>query len=145
MAWETRRGRGPYFCLSVRRFGRVKREYYGKGQVAELAATLIAEQQVERRLARLQRQEEKSRWENAIHAQKALDHLADLLVQATLLTNGYHKHGGSWRKKRNGKRTDITTTEQTPGSPAPGSPGEACPAGRQSHRSSPSWRSSCWS
>jgi hypothetical protein len=125
---ETRRGHGPYFCLSVRRFGRVKREYYGKGPMAELAATLLAAQKIERRLARLQRQEEKARWAAALKAQQALDHLLDLLVQATLLTSGYHKHGGCWRKKRNGKRTD-TTTEQTPGSPAPGSPGEACPAG----------------
>jgi len=62
MAWETRHSRGRYFCLSVRRLGRVKREYYGKGQVAELAATLIAAQKVERRLARLQRQEEEARW-----------------------------------------------------------------------------------
>jgi len=68
MAWETRRGQGPYFCLSVRRLGRVRREYYGKGQVAELAATFFATQQVERRIARLQRQEEKAHWENAVHA-----------------------------------------------------------------------------
>jgi hypothetical protein len=123
MGWETRRGRGPYFCLSVRRFGRVTKEYYGKGQVAELATTLIAAQQVERRLARLQRQEEKARWAAALKAQQALDHLSNLLVQATLMMSGYLKPGSSWRKKRNGKRTD--TTEQTPGSEAPGSPGEA--------------------
>jgi len=94
----------------------------------KLAATLIATQKVERRLARLHRQEEKARWEVALKAQQALDDLTDLLVQASLPTCGFHKHGGCWRKKRNGKRTD-NTTEQTPGSPAPGSPGEACPAG----------------
>jgi len=61
--------------------------------------TITAAQQVERRLARLQRQEEKARWAAAMMAQQALDHLSDLLVQATLLTEGFHKHGGSWRKK----------------------------------------------
>src|SRR5260370_27643156 len=114
MAGETRRHMsGPYFCLMVRRGGGVTKEYYGKGTVAELAATLIAAQKVERRLARLQRQEEKARWEAALKAQQALDHLSDLLVQATLLTRGYPKHGGSLTKKRNGERTD-NTTEQTP-------------------------------
>jgi hypothetical protein len=39
----------------------------------------------------------RSRWAAALEAQWALDHRLDLLVQATLLTDGLHKHGGSWR------------------------------------------------
>jgi hypothetical protein len=86
----------------VRRNGRVTRQYYGTGTLANLAATLFTSQQVERRLARLQRQEEKARWEAAVKVQQALDHLSGLLLQATLLTSGFHKHGGCWRKKRDG-------------------------------------------
>jgi len=93
-------------------------------EFAEVPELAVA---VERRIARLHRQEEKARWTAAVKAQQALDHLSGLLVQATLLTSGFHKHGGSWRKKRNGKRTD-TTCEQVTGR-TPGSPGEACPAG----------------
>jgi hypothetical protein len=128
MPWETRHGRGQYFTRSIRCKGRVTRHYFGTKLIGELAAILFTQQQVERRQARLQRQKEKARWQAAQNAQQELDHLSGLLLQAELLTNGFHKHGGCWRKRRD-EQHRKTTRENVSGTGAPGSPGNARPAG----------------
>ena len=70
MGWETRNGRGRYFTRSRKEHGRVKRVYYGTGQVGDLAATFFAQEQVECRQAHLQRQEEQARWQTALKRSK---------------------------------------------------------------------------
>jgi hypothetical protein len=94
MSWETRRGGKRYYTRSRRVAGRVVREYVGTGGRAEEAA---AADEARRR-----------QWLSERDTLCALDALldqfhtlADLLVEATLLAAGYHRHNrGQWRKRR---------------------------------------------
>lgn len=103
MAWETRKGSsGSYYTRSKRVDGRVVREYIGTGEVALEVAELDA-------IEREQRQREKATFKVEKEAQSEIDlrieeeskHISTL-TDAILLVNGYHKHKGQWRKKRNG-------------------------------------------
>jgi cob(I)alamin adenosyltransferase len=101
MAWETRRGgRGRYYTRSVRRHGRVEREYIGGGAAGELAAALDSIRRVEREFeARVARAEDEA------HARAAgpleqLCRLSDLLLTISLTHQGFHKHGSVWRRPR---------------------------------------------
>jgi cob(I)alamin adenosyltransferase len=101
MAWETRRGgRRRYYTRSVRKGSRVQREYLGCGAAGELAATLDAVRRIEREFeARVARAEDEA------HARAAgpleqLCRLSDLLLTTSLTHQGFHKHGGVWRRPR---------------------------------------------
>jgi len=80
----------------------VVREYIGTGEVALEVAELDA-------IEREQRQREKATFKVEKEAQSEIDlrieeeskHISTL-TDAILLVNGYHKHKGQWRKKRNG-------------------------------------------
>jgi len=100
MAWEQRRGAGPYYTRSRRVNGRVVRQYFGRGALAELAAYEDAE-------ARAARRDEKDRWaeQRASHegVRAALLALASQLAALTskaLSEAGYHEHRGQWRRRR---------------------------------------------
>ena len=100
MAWELR-GNRSYYYRSVRRGGRVVKEYFGTGRVAELCARLDAltlERQV---IERQDRAAERDRCD-ALEAQTLeLIQLTDALVVATLTAAGYHRHDrGAWRRRR---------------------------------------------
>ena len=100
MAWETRRGR-RYYYRSVRRGGRVVKEYGGAGRVAELWAQLDALTLERRAIERQERAAERAR-SDALEAQTLeLIQLTDALVVATLTAAGYHRHDrGAWRRRR---------------------------------------------
>lgn len=99
MAWESRSGL-QYFYRSYRTpDGRVRKEYFGNGARAECAAARDAE-----------RQREKRRDEEAIVAfcvevsdadllLTSFGQRCSLLLEATLVANGYHKHRGEWRRR----------------------------------------------
>ncbi len=59
MAWETRSGK-RYFYLSKWVNGRVKKEYYGSGPLAELAAMQVESRKQDRRARRQERDAEKA-------------------------------------------------------------------------------------
>lgn len=93
MSWEPRTKNKKYFFTKHRVNGKLVREYYGRGPVAELfaradrraAETLSAERA---QFARLE---------------SALDHqeqLLRLLIDAHLILAGYYNHKGQWRKHR---------------------------------------------
>ena len=99
MAWEQR-GAQTYYYRSVRRHGRVTKDYLGTGPLAELSAAEDAERQA-------QRHTEAESWRQE---QAALDALAQqidawwdmsmVLLKATLYTEGYYQHDrGTWRKR----------------------------------------------
>lgn len=99
MAWEQR-GPQTYYYRSVRRDGRVTKDYLGTGPLAELYAAEEAER-------RAQRQAEAEAWHQEQAALDALDRQIDawwdmgtVLLKATLYTEGYYQHDrGEWRKR----------------------------------------------
>ena len=88
MAWDKR----GFFYRSRRVGGRVVREYFGRGPLAEMAAHLMA--RTARDLEAAQSQDADVRFRQ-FHAQ------LDRAAAAYLLAAGYHRHDrGSWRKRR---------------------------------------------
>src|ERR687893_605080 len=97
MAWD----RHGNYSRSVRVGAKVRRVFLGRGEVARLAA-LLDEQRRSERLARslAWRAEEARRAVAEAHLRE-LDGLADLMMKATLLAAGYHRHDrGAWRRRR---------------------------------------------
>ena len=101
MGWETRKGKGSYYTRSRRVDGRVVREYIGTGPAAEFVADLDDLDRSKRRMYLMEFDKERK-------AQSLIDRIINEeteivqnLTQAVLLVNGYHKHKGQWRKKRN--------------------------------------------
>lgn len=89
-----------YWYRSVREGKRVRTEYIGSDERAQFAAACDSERQQERALERVRLQ--------ALAIQegcgdKAVDAIQAQLnaIQSEVLTaNGWHKHSGTWRKKR---------------------------------------------
>jgi hypothetical protein len=99
MAWE----RGYYYRVR-KEGGRVVREYFGKGEPAELMARIDAINRADREAERKTRRAEKAELEALDAGVKELDELADLLARAALLAAGYRQHKrGEWRRKRRGR------------------------------------------
>ena len=101
MAWERRGTAGPFYYRSVRRGGRVVKQYFGKGSTAQQAA----QEDEQRRAAREQER-------RAIVAEMAQDQSirlmtndfeeeTKLLTEASMLAAGYRRTNyGPWRKQR---------------------------------------------
>jgi hypothetical protein len=101
MAWETRARGGLYYTRSVRRNGRVHREYFGVGPVAEAIAALDALEH-DKRLAE-RRSLMADRQADAIveAAIVEVDHIIETLTRLELVCAGFHRHHrGPWRKRR---------------------------------------------
>jgi hypothetical protein len=97
MAWERRNDRGRYYTRSRRVGGKVVREYYGAGHIADLASAL---DDLERERVSEERElwkKEKAAIEEADAPVEALCDSTDELVRAFLLTLGYRKHPQKWR------------------------------------------------
>ena len=99
MAWE-RRGSQTYYYRSVRRHGRVTKDYLGTGPLAELSAAEDAARHA-------QRHSEAEAWRQERAALEVLDRQFDTywnaatgLLKATLYAEGYYQHDrGEWRKR----------------------------------------------
>jgi hypothetical protein len=101
MAWESRGGRGRYYTRSVRRNGRVVREYVGSGSVGEAAAVADRETGAARDAAREAARAALNRLAQADAHVTALCDAAGTAARAHLLIAGYHRHDrGSWRRRR---------------------------------------------
>jgi hypothetical protein len=104
MGWETRKRGGRYYTRSRRVGGQVLREYVGGGVLGEIAAL---EDEYER-----QRREQQAAYEREEHEQlqaltapaEELCDAVEVIAHAALLTSGYHKHKGQWRKRRDTKK-----------------------------------------
>jgi hypothetical protein len=98
VSWEWQNGRLVYTRTRKLGGGVIRREYFGSGARAEAAA---AEDQAVRqaRAAELaQRREEAAQWAEAAASFREFHALTDLLLAATLLAEGFHRHaGGHWR------------------------------------------------
>lgn len=96
MPWD----RG-YYYRSTRRNGQPRREYVGKGPVAEVISSLDTLAQIRRRMWAAVRQSERRRVERLDRRLGELDRLADLVAHAALVAAGYHRpKRGEWRKRR---------------------------------------------
>ncbi len=99
MAWE-RRGDGLYYYRSVRDRGRVRKEYVGRGEIAEVIAHAdealrqSREARAERERADLEGVRDLATAANELHE------AAETLARAELVAAGYHRHKGEWRKRR---------------------------------------------
>jgi hypothetical protein len=105
VAWEKRGKNARYFYRSVRRGGKVRKEYCGAGAIGNLAAGVEALGRGERRAAKEASRAELSRVENAAALLEAARAACALLVNATLLALGFHRpsrHG--WRCWYAGRR-----------------------------------------
>ena len=100
MAWEQR-GEHRYYYRSVRRGGRVVKEYVGTGPLAEAMAQLDEED-------RRRRKEEAEEWTEEARCMDELEapieelcEAAETLAKAVLVAAGYRQHnGGEWRLRR---------------------------------------------
>src|SRR5437763_1444565 len=100
MAWEQRSNQ-TYYYRSVRVGGRVVKEYGGGGLMGMLAEEFDQEQREEREQQRAQVERERENWAALEEPTRELDDLAELLMTATLMTAGYHRHDrGEWRRRR---------------------------------------------
>lgn len=100
MAWTTRKGKGRYYVRKYKDHGRVIRQYVGAGPFAEALAMSDV-------LAREEREERLADAREARRRERELDELLDELARATrtltqgvLLSAGYHRHNGQWRRRR---------------------------------------------
>src|SRR5262249_5156720 len=99
MGWETRRPGGPRFYVRSQKVsGRVVRQYIGTGARGEAAAAADALRRAERQAAAEARRAERLRLHEADAPLQQLEEAMKLLIQATLVANGFRRHGGEWRR-----------------------------------------------
>jgi len=101
MAWETRARGGRYYTRSIRRHGRVHREYVGTGPAAELIAQLDADDRADRHRDRRDVAQHRAASEAVEAAVDDLDAFVEMVVRLELVCAGFHRHHrGDWRKRR---------------------------------------------
>jgi len=100
MGWEYRGGCGPYYYRVQRIGGRVVKQYFGRGQAAELAYLMD-------QLERMNRAEAARKFKKMAEAEEEIEShldrvclLAEMAAWLVLAARGYHYHRGEWRKKR---------------------------------------------
>ena len=100
MAWEVRRNGRRYYYRSRRVHGRVVREYYGCGPVAEAIAAIDEARRAERQAERAVREAQRAADAELDAAAEELHELGALFAEAVMLAAGYHRHDrGSWRRR----------------------------------------------
>ena len=96
MTWDKR----GYYYRSVKKQGRVSREYYGKGQFVELMAQIHAEQRQARQATAAALKAERQQLADLDATLDRLDALAEAVSVVLLEDAGFHRHKGQWRKRR---------------------------------------------
>ena len=101
MSWEQRKGHGRYYTSSHRGNGRIVREYYGTGELGQLAADVDSLAVQTRLLEREARAEERDRIAAIEDPVADFSRAVDLAITCDLLVAGYHRHDcGPWRRRR---------------------------------------------
>jgi hypothetical protein len=102
VSWETRR-KHRYYYRSRRLGGAVQKTYLGRGPIARQAARRDRQARVRREKAREKEREAvrqlQARLAPADELSVELDVVLRILVEATYLARGFHKHRGKWRFK----------------------------------------------
>jgi hypothetical protein len=106
MAWERRRRGGLYYTRTLRREGKILRQYVGTGAAAEAAAAEDAARRAAREALAVARRQEKERWQLLEAPLRKLCLLTDLVSHAALVLAGYRLHSRSeWRRQRHATST----------------------------------------
>ncbi len=100
MAWEKRERGGPYYYRSIREGDRVRKEYVGAGEFAEVLARTDETIRLVRKLERHKGREELERIESLAAPVLELDQAVAVVVRAHLVAAGYHRRKGEWRRAR---------------------------------------------
>jgi hypothetical protein len=100
MGWE-RRGNHSYYYRKEREGLRVKSVYLGRGEIAQMVSQIQESSPLLERLARPMRSSEAIKEEKAATAIEQVSDLIQLIMQAALLSAGFHTHHRQWRGKRN--------------------------------------------
>jgi len=106
MGWE-KRGNQTYYYHKRREGRRVRSEYVGRGDVAQISVEIIQDEQLDRKTGReairCARQDEKEMDRQLATTEAAIYALTD----AQLHAEGYHKHKGQWRKRHEATASAI--------------------------------------
>ena len=100
MGWEQR-GRNQYYYRKEREGARVKSTYIGRGDLAHTIANFEKHSFTLEKLMRAKKTMEAEELENAEAVLDRAVELVQLVMEATLLTAGFHTHRRQWRRKRN--------------------------------------------
>ena len=103
MAIEARRNGNLYYYKKRRERDRVVSEYVGGGLVLDIEQKRA---EIERERKQANRERLEAQRMSMADIDKALDgfsNMVDSLVEAHLISLGFHQHKRQWRKKRNGK------------------------------------------
>lgn len=106
MAWEKRGHKHRYFYRSVRRGGRVRKKYFGKGLPAQLVEVSMA---IDREYLQQQREQERRQRHEYDEVAASLNQFwaeSETLVAAGLVVAGYYRHDrGEWRRRYGRRET----------------------------------------
>jgi len=101
MAWETRNGSSSYYYKARKVNGRVVKEYFGAGKLAQAVAGL---DRLDREEAAEQAEEQRQERERLDALDGAVEEFCrdvDTVMHDALTQAGYHRHArGQWRKTR---------------------------------------------
>jgi hypothetical protein len=100
VAWE-KRGAKRYYYRSVRDGERgVKKQYLGRGEVAEAIAHADETIRRHREERRAQEMAEREILEDLVAPTLEVREAARVLARASLVAAGYHRHRGEYRRER---------------------------------------------
>jgi hypothetical protein len=107
VGWESRGGGGHRYLYVTRRVGkRIIHEYLGQGDRAEAVAREVERAKASQLAARAAIVAEEVRTREATRANEELNRVCNILLEAILLSAGFHRQNyGAWRRRR-GTPTD---------------------------------------
>lgn len=99
MGWENR-GRLRYYYGKERSGAHVRSVYVGTGEIARLHAATFAMQQGERRNQQSKLAAAKAPLEAFDANLDAISGVVSTIVEAVMISAGFHQHKRQWRKRR---------------------------------------------
>jgi hypothetical protein len=99
MGWEKRNNK-TYYYRKERHGARVISEYVGSDETAHLLDSLTRLMRERKNRQRDQEQAATARMERQESADGDIFDAVEAMTQAALLVGGFHRHKGTWRKKR---------------------------------------------
>lgn len=103
MGIETRHDGKLYYYKKRREGDRVVSEYVGGGLVVDLAQRRDEIEREQKQAEREQLKAERMSMADIDNALEGFSQMVDSLVEAELISLGFHQHKRQWRKRRNGK------------------------------------------